>query len=68
MSLRNKGLESAHEAARVIDGKTLLPSFESVTGNPTDFNDLANAEGRERVAAMVAAVLPFELPTPDAHS
>jgi putative DNA primase/helicase len=68
MSLRNKGLESAQEAARVIDGKTLLPSFESVTGTPTDFNDLANAEGRERVAAMVAAVLPFELPSPDAHS
>jgi putative DNA primase/helicase len=68
MTLRNKGLESAQEAARVIDGKTLLPSFESVTGNPTDFNDLANAEGRERVAAMVASVLPFELSTPDAHS
>ncbi|SAL73176.1 inner membrane protein [Caballeronia udeis] len=59
---RNKGLESSTEAARAIGGIALLPSFESVVGSPTDFNDLANAEGRARVATFVASVLPFDLP------
>ncbi|CAE6842846.1 DUF5710 domain-containing protein [Paraburkholderia aspalathi] len=59
---RNKGLESSREAANALHGTALLPSFESVAGSPTDFNDLANAEGRERVAAFVASVLPFDLP------
>ncbi|VVD30992.1 DUF5710 domain-containing protein [Paraburkholderia dioscoreae] len=63
--LRNKGLESAQEAAHALRCKSLLPSFDSVAGSPTDFNDLANAEGRERVAALIQSVLPFDLPVPN---
>lgn len=62
LELRNKGLESSRDAAAVLGGTALLPSFRAIAGCPTDFNDLVNAEGRERVTALVASVLPFELP------
>ncbi|WP_207002538.1 DUF5710 domain-containing protein [Trinickia mobilis] len=60
--LRNKGLESMADAARAINGKMVVPSFQSLVGKPTDFNDLSKSEGHARVASFVAPLLDFPLP------
>lgn len=57
----NKGVEAALEAARILRGAAIAPAFRSIDGRPTDFNDLANAEGVAAVREQVQAVLPFNL-------
>ncbi|RQQ79038.1 DNA primase [Burkholderia stagnalis] len=61
VTTRNKGLESGEEAARILRGRVVSPAFLSLVGRPTDFNDLAAAEGRSAVTAQIQAVLPFPL-------
>ncbi|TFW40897.1 VapE domain-containing protein [Pseudomonas fluorescens] len=50
----NPGKHFASRAALSVNGVVALPEFEDLTGEPTDFNDLASAEGNEVVAAIIA--------------
>ena len=52
---RNVGLEAATEAARLVNGVAILPSFNSDQG--TDFNDLAQQEGIEAVRQQVMGTI-----------
>ncbi|PZR46002.1 MULTISPECIES: DUF5710 domain-containing protein [Burkholderiaceae] len=61
LTTRNTGVEAAEEAARLLRGRAVSPVFVSLEDRPTDFNDLATAEGRARVADLVQTVLPFPL-------
>ncbi|WP_058034565.1 DUF5710 domain-containing protein [Burkholderia pseudomallei] len=61
MTTRNKGVEAGEEAARILRGRAVSPTFISLVGRPTDFNDLATAEGRSAVTCQLQAVLPFPL-------
>ncbi len=58
---RNKGVEAANEAARVLNCAAIAPVFRSIDGRPTDFNDLASAEGKAAVRDQLQVMLPFSL-------
>lgn len=56
--LWNPGVEKAQEAAAAIGGAIVIwPEFASITGKPTDFNDLRQREGDEVVANRLGTVL-----------
>lgn len=48
--VENPGVHQAKTAARAVNGLLAIPDFQSLDGNPTDFNDLAQREGAEAVA------------------
>ena len=51
----NPGVEAMQKAAAKFGGRVCIPDFQSLDGNPTDFNDLHQREG---LAAVKAIVLP----------
>ncbi|MBU9337098.1 DUF5710 domain-containing protein [Burkholderia multivorans] len=57
----NRGVDSAAEAARILRCQAIVPVFNSLVGRPTDFNDLASAEGLAAVREQVRLMLPREL-------
>lgn len=63
----NPGLEAAMAAVNAVGGVLAMPQFASLDGKPTDWNDLAQREGAEVVAARMDAILnPKEEPKPAA--
>lgn len=55
--LENPGIEKAKEAAVEIGGHVVYPVFEDTKNKPTDFNDLACAEGHEPVKNIISAAI-----------
>ncbi|WP_205183624.1 DUF5710 domain-containing protein [Burkholderia sp. LMG 13014] len=55
MALRNTGFEAAQKAAQFAGeaGRVIVPEFTDLSSRPTDFNDLAVAEGRARVTELL---------------
>ncbi|WP_459903935.1 AAA family ATPase [Desulfosarcina cetonica] len=51
--LGNAGRKYAEQAAKEINAKVVFPSFKDVSGKPTDFNDLASAEGIDAVKRVI---------------
>jgi phage/plasmid primase-like uncharacterized protein len=49
----NPGVEAMQKAAAKFGGTVCIPDFQSLDGNPTDFNDLAVREGLQAVKAVV---------------
>ena len=50
--INNPGVHHARKAAAVVNGMVAVPEFENLDGKPTDFNDLHQREGLERVGAI----------------
>ena len=63
----NPGVTKATAAAEAVGAALAIPEFKDTTGNPTDFNDLANAEGLETVRAQVECTKPIEAEKNDAQ-
>lgn len=65
----NPGVEAATAAAEACKGVLAVPQFESLDGEPTDFNDLAREQGADAVRAAVELALnppaPASAPAPD---
>jgi putative DNA primase/helicase len=59
----NPGLSSATEAAKMVNGLLAVPSFKDISTKPTDFNDLSNLEGAERVREIIEAATNPTTPT-----
>lgn len=57
----NPGATHARSAAETVGAGLVLPSFRDTASHPTDFNDLAQAEGAEAVRARLAG----EIERPD---
>jgi putative DNA primase/helicase len=51
----NPGVTKAAAAAKSIRGRLAVPKFKNTSSKPTDFNDLANAEGMDTVKNQIAA-------------
>ena len=49
----NPGLTKAKEAATAVGGKIAVPVFNDVSSKPTDFNDLCQLEGAEKVEKLL---------------
>jgi len=49
----NPGMAKATAAARLVNGRIAVPSFADVSKQPTDFNDLAQLEGIEKVYQQI---------------
>ena len=49
----NPGVEAMQKAAARFGGTVCIPDFQSLDGNPTDFNDLHQREGLDAVKAIV---------------
>ena len=62
----NPGVTKAKEAAHAVGALLAIPIFSDPDSNGTDFNDLANEEGADRVKAIIdaAALAPIS-PTPE---
>lgn len=59
----NPGVEAATKAAQAVGGVLVVPQFESLDGEPTDFNDLACRQGLAAVReAIDLALNPPALP------
>jgi putative DNA primase/helicase len=57
----NSGVTKGTAAAKAIRAKLAVPQFENTVSSPTDFNDLARAEGLDAVRAQIgAAKIPSE--------
>lgn len=56
-SVENPGIHYATKAAADINGIVVYPEFKDVQTKPTDFNDLANQEGLNRVAEIIESVI-----------
>ena len=50
----NPGLTKANEAAQQVNGRVVVPRFESTLTRPTDFNDLYILEGTDAVRTYLA--------------
>jgi putative DNA primase/helicase len=48
--VENPGVYYAKNAAKEVNGLLVIPDFQTLDGNPTDFNDLHLREGAEAVA------------------
>jgi putative DNA primase/helicase len=48
--VENPGVYQARNAAKAANGLLVVPDFETLDGNPTDFNDLHQRQGVEAVA------------------
>lgn len=65
-SVRNTGVEAATKAAKAVNGVVAVPNFRDLTGKPTDWNDLAVADGLEMVRAQLEMALnPPPAPAPE---
>lgn len=53
----NPGVDAATKAAQEVGGLLAVPQFDSLDGEPTDWNDLACREGADVVAEQIAATL-----------
>jgi len=53
---KNAGRIAAEKAAQKIRTWAVFPTFKDLTGNPTDFNDLARLEGLDEVKRQLEAV------------
>lgn len=63
----NPGVRNATEAAEAVKGRLVIPDFVDLDGDPTDFNDLHQREGLERVAAFInGSPEPVPAPAPQA--
>jgi putative DNA primase/helicase len=51
----NPGLTKATATAKAIRAKVAVPQFKDLAGEPTDFNDLATAEGLDGVKEKVGS-------------
>ena len=61
-SIVNPGVDHATDAAREIGAKLAVPQFTDETNKPTDFNDLALAQGLDAVTQQIgAAKAPIEI-------
>jgi len=49
----NPGLTKAKEVAEAVGALCVIPEFKDTSDKPTDFNDLSNLEGVERVKEMI---------------
>ena len=49
----NPGREKAEKAGKEINARVIFPTFKSVSGKPTDWNDLAVQEGVEAVRTQI---------------
>jgi len=52
---KNPGLIHGREAALAVNARLAVPEFRDLTGEPTDFNDLANREGVYAVLEQLEA-------------
>ncbi len=61
-TLGNVGIKKAIEAAKAVNGKVIIPEFtqEQKAKGLTDFNDLANAAGKQAVKKQLQAGLGHE--------
>ncbi len=53
---KNAGRMAAEKAAQKIRTWAVFPTFKDLTGNPTDWNDLARLEGLDEVKRQLEAV------------
>lgn len=51
--LQNPGIDKARDAAKDIAAHVIWPVFQDSASKPTDFNDLANLEGLDRVKEII---------------
>lgn len=56
----NPGKTKAIEAAKSVEGKVVMPSFQDTSSKPTDFNDLYCLEGSEEVKEQINTCLANE--------
>lgn len=64
VSLNNVGREKALAAAEQYGARAVFPSFASLDGGPTDFNDLHVREGLDVVKGQIGKVVAIERPAP----
>jgi putative DNA primase/helicase len=55
----NPGREKAEEAAKAVLGEAVFPRFKDESAKPTDFEDLARAEGLDTVRGQIETVKPL---------
>lgn len=55
---KNDGVHDAKKAANTLGCKVLIPQFKDLTGEPTDFNDLATREGAEEAKRQLGVLPP----------
>lgn len=55
--VENPGVHHAKNAAKAVNGLLVVPDFETLDGNPTDFNDLHLRQGAEAVRAVFEETL-----------
>lgn len=48
--VENPGIHHAKSAAKAVNGLLVVPEFQTLDGEPTDFNDLHQREGADAVA------------------
>lgn len=63
--IENPGVYHAKNAAKAVNGLLVVPDFESLDGEPTDFNDLHLRQGSEAVAKAFDETLNPPAPTLD---
>lgn len=63
--IENPGVYHAKNAAKAVNGLMVVPDFESLDGEPTDFNDLHLRQGSEAVAKAFDETLNPPAPTLD---
>lgn len=66
VSMNNVGREKALAAAEQYGARAVFPSFASLEGGPTDFNDLHVREGLDVVKGQIGNVVAIERPAPRA--
>ncbi len=64
----NPGAAKAKEAAASVNGRVALPTFQTATEKPTDFNDLHHLEGLEEVRLQIEAVISQSKPPRESDS
>ncbi|NMV39930.1 DUF5710 domain-containing protein [Ralstonia insidiosa] len=64
VSLNNVGREKALAAAEQYGARAIFPSFASLDGGPTDFNDLHVREGLDVVKGQLGKTVTIERPVP----
>ena len=60
---QNPGLTRAKEAVAAIGAPAcgVKPTFKSLEGRPTDFNDMASRDGRDAVKARILAAIKADI-------
>lgn len=49
----NPGMRKAREAAKAVGGQMVIPQFKDISTKPTDFNDLRQLEGADKVKEQI---------------